>query len=167
MPRDKPKRSYWDSCVFLAFISREQKDDHGVIVRELLEAARKGEMEIITSVLTITEVAFAEREKLARSTSHAALREIENLWDHPAVRLAGFNRLTAVSARDLIRKAMPLKLSLQAADAIHLSTASRTRCQEILTYDPKWVTYAALVGGIKIGEPAITQPPLAFEKGPA
>ncbi len=160
MPGDKPKRSYWDSCVFLALINREP--GRAVVVGELMESARKGEIEVVTSLLSVTEVAYAVIEKQSGSPSDATLIKIDKLWDHPSpVKLVEFHRLIAVSARDLMRRAVPKGLSLKPPDAIHLSTASRHQCDEILTYDPKWAAYADLVG-VQIREPVVAALPLDF-----
>lgn len=158
-PKDKPRRSYWDSCVFLALINREP--GRSTVVNELMEHARKGDLEVVTSLLTITEVAYAVAEKHSPST--ATLAGIDKLWDHASpVKLVEFHRLIAVDARDLMRQGLPKGLSLKPPDAIHLSTASRNGCAEILTYDPKWTAYAGLVG-VPVSEPAIAQGVLDYE----
>jgi predicted nucleic acid-binding protein len=160
MPGDKPKRSYWDSCVFLALINGET--DRVTVISELLESARKGEIEVVTSVLTITEVAHATVERQSGSLSSELLRKIDALWEPPSpVKLAEFHRLIAEGARDLMRRALQEGRRLKPADAIHLSTAARNRCDEVLTYD-KLTGYADMVG-VKISEPSCAVQPLPYE----
>ena len=48
---------YWDSCLFIAWLKDEQRktgDMDGV--REVIEQAKRREVKLITSVLTLTEV---------------------------------------------------------------------------------------------------------------
>ena len=66
------------------------------------------------------------------------------------------------NARNLMRLALPEGRRLKPPDAIHMSTAVRTQCQEILTYDPKWAAYAGALG-VKISEPISAAIPLPFE----
>jgi predicted nucleic acid-binding protein len=161
MRGDKPKRSYWDSCVFLAWINGEE--DRADVVSELLESARKDEITVVTSVLTITEVAYATAESESGILSTDVLRRIDALWDPPSpVKLAEFHRLIAVNARNLMRLAVPGGQRLKPPDAIHMSTAVRSQCEEILTYDPKWAAYADALS-VKIGEPSSAVIPLPFD----
>jgi len=60
MPGDK-LRSYWDACLFLAWINNEP--ERAAVVDSLLTSARLGEIEIVTSVISVTEVALAATEK--------------------------------------------------------------------------------------------------------
>jgi predicted nucleic acid-binding protein len=161
MPGNNPKRSYWDSSVFLAWINGEE--DRADIVSGLFESARRGEITVVTSVLTITEVAYATAETASATLSAEVLGRIDALWDPPSpVRLAEFHRLIAANARNLMRLALPDGRRLKPPDAIHMSTAVRTQCQEILTYDPKWAAYAGTLG-VRIDKPMSAVIPLPFE----
>ena len=161
MPGDKAKRTYWDSSVFLAWINGEK--DRADIAGGLLESAQRGDIAVVTSVLTITEVAFATAERVSGTPSDEILGRIDALWDPPSpVRLAEFHRLVAMQARDLMRGALSNGLRLKPPDAIHMSTAARTQCREILTYDPKWASYAGILG-IKIVQPTNAVVPLPFD----
>jgi predicted nucleic acid-binding protein len=160
MPGNGPKRSYWDACVFLAWINGEP--GRSSVVDELLRNARAGDLEIITSVLSITEVAYATPEKQSRTLSPATLTSIDSLWEPPSpIKLVEVHRLIATEARHLLRGALPDALALKPPDAIHLSTARRTTCQEFLTYDPKLQKYAGTIG-LPVREPAVAQMPLEF-----
>jgi predicted nucleic acid-binding protein len=162
MPGREPKRSYWDSSVFLAWINGEEERTD--VVDALLQSARKGEITVVTSVLTITEVAYATAESQYGTPSAGVLHRIDALWDPPSpVTLAEFHRLIAVDARNMMRQALPGGRRLKPPDAIHMSTAVRSRCEEILTYDPKWAAYAGELG-VKIAEPSSAAVPLPFDK---
>src|SRR3984885_3410939 len=136
MPGDKVPRSYWDACVFLAWLNNEP--DRAAVVDSLLRSAGAREMEIVTSVLSVTEVAHVAAEKKSGILSSAALTRIERLWEPPSpIRLVEVHRLIATDARDLMRQVTPEGRVLKAPDAIHLCTAKWAGCDEFLTYDPK------------------------------
>lgn len=106
MPGNNMPRSYWDSCVFLAWINNEP--ERAGIVDSLLRSARAGEFEIVTSVISVTEVALAAEAKQSGRLSNAALTRIDRLWEPPSpVKLVEVSRLIAAGARDLIRHAAP------------------------------------------------------------
>ena len=151
MMAGKPaKRSYWDSCVFLAWIKGEP--GRATHVDALLNEARKGQLEVVTSVISITEVALAAPAKEPGAVDAEVLKKIDALWQPPSpVKLAEFHRLIAVDACDIMRRAAAQGRSLRPPDAMHLSTAARTRCDEFLTYD-KLSAYAPLIN-IPISEP--------------
>ena len=159
MPGDK-LRSYWDACLFLAWINNEP--ERAAVVDSLLTSARLGEIEIVTSVISVTEVALAATEKQSGTLSAATLIKIENLWEPPSpIKLVEVHRLIATAARDLMRQATPDGLRLRAPDAIHLSTAPRAACDEFLTYDPKLQKYAGMIG-LPVREPVSSALPLEF-----
>lgn len=60
MPADRP-RIYFDANVFLAYIGNEE--GRADTVQTLLDEARRGEIEILTSVLSIAEVANGAHER--------------------------------------------------------------------------------------------------------
>ncbi len=92
------------------------------------------------------------------------LAAIDNLWEPPSsVKLVEVHRLIATEARNLMREATPDGRVLRGPDAIHLSTARRTACDEFLTYDPGLIKYAGVIG-LPVREP--TPDELAFEFGP-
>jgi predicted nucleic acid-binding protein len=164
MPGDIP-RSYWDSCVFLAWINNEP--ERAGVVDSLLRSARAGEFEIITSVISVTEVALAAEEKQSGTLSQTALLRIDRLCGPPSpVKLVEVSRLIATGARDLMRQAAPDGLSLKPPDAIHLSTAPRAHCDEFLTYDPKLQKYAGLIA-VSVKQPVSAALPLDFDTGDA
>jgi predicted nucleic acid-binding protein len=160
MPGDGPLRSYWDACVFLAWINGEP--GRSDVVESLLRSARAGDLEIVTSVISVTEVAFAAPEKQSGAPSPATLATLDSLWEPPSpIKLVEVHRLIATGARNLMRQGAPGGLALKPPDAIHLSTALRAACKEFLTYDPKLHKYAGMIG-LPIREPVSDQLPLDF-----
>lgn len=160
MPGDRLRRSYWDACVFLAWINGEP--GRSTVVDALLRSARAREFEIVTSVISITEVALAAEEKRTGALSVVTLAAIDNLWEPPSpVKLVEVHRLIAIDARNLMRQATPGGLVLRPPDAIHLSTAPRAACDEFLTYDANLHKYAGMIG-LPVKEPVSDQLALEF-----
>jgi predicted nucleic acid-binding protein len=156
-------RFYWDSCVFLSYI-------HGLPDRlpdidALLEEARKGKIEIVTSTVTVVEVAFAATEKATKILDQAVEDKISKLWLPPSpVRLIEFYELIAERARSLVRQAVPEGWSLQAMDAIHLSSAKQIGVEAFHTYDKNLDKYTTAMG-FTIERPLVAQIELLLQPG--
>lgn len=147
---------YWDSCVFLDYI--HQTPERLPVIEQLLLNARDGEVEIVTSVATIVEVAFATSEKSAAALDPTAEADIGSLWqaDSP-VRLAEFHQGIAEDARALMREGITQGWGrLQPYDAIHLATAQRLAVTEIHTYDTALGKFGPAVG-CPVVEPHVAQ----------
>lgn len=136
---DPTRRIYWDSCVFLSYL--EEEAGRIEILETLRHQSARGEIEIVTSVATIVEVAFVATERAGGKLSAEAETAIDGLWSDRIVRLIEFHELIAREARRLIRIGLAQGWSLKGFDAIHLATAHRARLAECHTYDGAWVKY--------------------------
>jgi predicted nucleic acid-binding protein len=151
----KPTRAYWDSCVFISYIEADQA--RIADIDALFEEARKGSLEIVTSVATITEVAFIESERYGQALDRSVEQEIDKLWTPPSpVKLVEFHQLIATDARDLQRLAMTKGWSLKPYDAIHLATARWINADRFDTYDDKLPRYSADIR-LTVGKPLASQ----------
>jgi len=143
----KAKVIYWDSNVFIHYI--EETPTYNQILGELLRQAGRNEVEIVTSTLSIAEVAFHAEERNRNRLDPTVEGKINNLWaDRSVVHLIEFNQLIAYEARDLIRESISNGWTgLKGADAIHLAFARRLRAEEIHTCERhnKWTKYAPYV----------------------
>ena len=161
MDRDE-RLVYWDSCCFTHFI--ENDPGKADLLESLLLSSGNGGFQIVTSALSIAEVAFVASER--GQLNDVVVDQIEALWaDTLAVRIAEFHEGIARATRDLLRECASRGWTgLRSADAIHLTTAKLLGAAEIHTYDSKWLRYAEIVG-IPIGEPTtlqanrVTRPP--------
>lgn len=152
---DPPLRIYWDSCVFLNYVN--QTPDKLPAIDQLLLNARNGEVEILTSVLAVAEVAFAAQEKAQGQLDPETEKKIQALWTPPApVQLVEFHVLIAEGARGLIRSALGQGWSLKPYDAVHLATAQRMRAGKVHTYESKWRRYSGMIGCL-VEEPSAEQ----------
>jgi predicted nucleic acid-binding protein len=133
---------YWDSCVMLSYINGDS--NRLPDIEALLDRSGK-DFRLVTSVLSIVEVAFAKIEQDARALSDEQAAAISKLWEpNSPITTSEFYQLIAEDAQALIREAMTRKWSLQAADAIHLATADRLKVVEFHTYDQPLEKYSEI-----------------------
>lgn len=160
-----PERVYFDACVFLSLINANA--DRVPMIEKLVQECKENDRQIITSALSITEVAFAAAEQQAGSLDPAQLAKIDAFWapESPYL-LVELHQLVAQDARDLVRETVGPGHTLKAADAIHLASALRARATHFYTYDEKLLN---LQHGhpIKIVKPALRTAQLEYQAGPA
>lgn len=159
---------YCDSCVFLAYFNEEA--GRVEVLDQLFEDIRANpSLKLVTSVITITEVAFAANERTQTGNFRLrpdAVGRMEALWnDDLLVRFIEVHQAIARDARDLMRWGVGKGLRLRTADAIHLASARNAGVGEFFTYD-NLKSYAPVVGYSIVG-PYVLNPrlPLNFDEG--
>ncbi len=159
MPADL-RRLYFDANVFLAYVSDE--DGRADTVQALLDEARRAEILILTSVLSIAEVAYGAHER-DQGLTEAGEEAIEELWTPSSpITLVDVSQAVTRNARTIIRVAKIQGLSgFRGADAVHLATARMFDCDVIFTYEGearrmRWQQ----VAGIPVSEPVTDTPQL-------
>lgn len=157
-------RYYWDANVFLSYVDgTPERLPH---IDALLSQARRGEIEIVTSVASITEVAFGSVEMDERALSPEIQQQINGLWaPNSPVKLAEVSILMVEGARELMRQAIPEGRKVpKPMDAIHLSTAQRLRVAAFHTYDDPLLKIARRIG-LTANTPIAESPHLPMEYG--
>jgi len=133
MTADLP-RIYLDANVLLSYVS--DAPERADVVQSLLEDAEDGKVHLLTSNLSIAEVAYiASDQEPGHGTDDEAT--IDELWtpDSP-VKLAEFSRLVAHRARSIIRKSRDNETArVRSADAVHLATAEINECDRFYNYE--------------------------------
>src|SRR5712691_5155350 len=139
-----PRRIYWDACVWIALIQREQiRDVNGRLVedrygmcRNVIAAAERDQLEIATSALSYAEV--------CKNPGVADLTEdkIAAFFEKDYVLPVNLDRAAGERARALMRSGFS---RLKPADACHLATAALANAEEMHTFDDKLL---ALTGKI-------------------
>jgi len=146
------RRVYWDSNVFLSAINATK--ERLPIIEAILDDCDHGDVEIYTSVLSITEVAFADSEKQYRQLSAETKARIDKLWVPPSpIKLEEISQHIANEAKHLMRQAIPEGWSLKPADAIHLATAKRRIVNEFHTYDTDRLAKFSKITGYPVVQP--------------
>jgi predicted nucleic acid-binding protein len=147
---------YWDANVLSSYV--QDLPGRADVAEELLDRARAREMTIITSVVSIAEVAFAAEEHQSRALSAQAEERIDELWTPASpIQLAEFFEAVAVDARTLIRQGRVNDRSLKPMDAIHLATAQRLGVIDFHTHDEPLQRWSDVLG-FPVREP-FTQTP--------
>ena len=133
----KARVIYWDSCVFLHYIEGTRQW-MPVLDALLEEASQSNDLVIVTSTISITEVAFAEPERDNQNLDPKIVAAIDDLWnDRSAVKLVEYSEVIARDARELLRRKVQLGRHLKPMDAIHLATAVNRHVSDFHTMDGK------------------------------
>lgn len=133
MPADI-RRVYFDANVFLAYVGNEL--GRADTVQTLMDEARRGQTEILTSTLSIAEVAFGAHER-DHGLTEAGEEAIDQLWTPASpITLVDVSQAVTRNARTLIRSARADGVGgFRGADAIHLATARMFGCDTVFTYE--------------------------------
>ena len=136
--------TYWDSCLFLDYLNATP---NGVeIVSPLVDAARAAEFTIVTSTLSLAEVAYVRRE-LREGLDPKVEDGIDNMFrDESLLTLVEYDQEIGADARRLIRRTVSEDKRLKPADAIHLATAIAVGASVLYTFDLGLIGYANSLG---------------------
>jgi len=156
---------YWDTCIFLAWLKNETTRKSGEMegIHDCLERLKKRQINIMTSVITYTEITSLK-------VPAGVDTMLEEVLQRPNCAKIGVDMRVAKLARDLRNYYLekPDKYSgktLNVPDSLHLATAILYRAQEFHTFDEtnnsKYQTIGLLqlngdVGGHKL---TICKPP--------
>lgn len=118
---------YWDAKVFIDYLSLADPADGSSPIVSMIYAAseRPQRAKIITSVISIAEVAYSTEEKNTGQLNDDARRIIDSLWSitSPIEVVEAYPELCR-DARDLARTLKGKgRAGLRGADAIHVATA--------------------------------------------
>lgn len=137
-----PVRHYWDAQAFIAWLAGIEGQAEAC--RNVLEAAREGEVQLVTSALTLVQIADpADRPKL----DAAKLDSLQRFFLNSFILLRALDRETAHLAQELLLE----HPSLEREQAIHAATALSARLHIVETFDT-----GLLELHNKIGQPPLT-----------
>lgn len=142
----RPQRIYWDANCFLSYIN---EDPRWLSVLDILleDANIHRSIEIVTSVISVAEVAFAAVAKLNRALSPGEEAKIDGFWTSPGITLVEVNERVARLGREIKRDdALKGRTGKRTADILHVATARFVRVQEMHTVDGDMKKYSNLYG---------------------
>lgn len=130
----RPHRVYLDSNVLLAYLANE--DGRASVVASILEDATAKGMKLVTSVLSIAEVAYISTDR-AGTNLLGSEEAIDQLWAPSSpINVVGVSAKVARNARTIIRKSKSLEMKVvKPPDAIHLASAIAADCDRLYTYE--------------------------------
>lgn len=109
--------------------------------------AKAGGILLVTSAISIAEVAYLAPEGLGQPLDQAIEDKIEDMWRwRQAIRIVETHAGIGRRARDLLRHALEHGWQRNARDAIHLASAQHADVAAVHTYDAKWDRYSSLIG---------------------
>jgi len=90
----KPRRRYWDAACFIAWLGDET--ERVPLLTPLIREAEAGNLQIVTSVLTLVEVLYNQRREVPSAEEAEA---IEGFFEHEYILLVNLDRDLASRAR--------------------------------------------------------------------
>lgn len=158
--RTRPIRAYLDANVLIAYVANEE--GRASMVESVLDDARDEKIELLTSVLSITEVAFIATDH-ADGDPLGSEEAIDQLWVPASpIHVVDISTRIAREARAIIRQSKSRGTrAVKPADAIHLASASIHDCDRVFTYENESTRrrWAELIG-LTVAEPFLDEPPL-------
>jgi len=156
----KPLIRYWDSSCFLAWLKPEPARYDAC--KEVLRAAEQGQVQIVTSTISLTEVIKLNKGPI--QIPHEAEKAISAFFKQEYIVLLQLTRFIGEAARALIW-AYP---ALRPKDAIHAATAMKANALDLHTFDKDFLPLDGKLGssGLRIAEPHMPQKSLALELPP-
>jgi predicted nucleic acid-binding protein len=155
-----PKIYYWDSSVFCAFFSQEPNRTENVA--QILEEAESGEVIIVTSFMTLTEVIKLDGAKPTRVEDQ---KLITQFFKKDYFEWVNFDRGIAEAAREL----MWAHDGVKSKDAVHIAsavevTAMGVKLDALHAYDGAFAKLSGKIAGLKcqMGEPMPSQMTMAL-----
>jgi predicted nucleic acid-binding protein len=138
---------YWDSSAFLGWLAKEpdKVDDCRGVIRQ----AEAGNLQIVTSALSLAEVIKIKGETPLPLSSSALIREF---FKHEYIVVRQLDRFTAETARELI-----WEHGLAHNDAVHLATAIRAGLHRMDSFDVDHLKLSGQFSDLVIGRPDVPE----------
>lgn len=120
MPQRKGDRRYWDSCTILHWLQRDPDaplDELATQIARGLHLAQDGQLMIVVSAFTLTEVLHLRGEKSLPEDRRA---DVLRFFDRSSIVVRELDRRTGELARDLV-----WSHGIDPKDSVHVATALR------------------------------------------
>ena len=150
-------RRYWDTVCFLGWLNEES--DKVEACQGVIDAAEKGEIEIVTSAYTLCEVLYLKGHQPIEKEQAAKIKEF---FENDYIHVIPVDRVIADMARDVY-----WDHNVKPKDAVHVATALRAEVSIFDTFDPELIRLNNSIGNppLIIGVPNIPiQREIEFEE---
>lgn len=141
---------YFDASIFIAWFNDEP--GRSDTIEEILTASFEGRLRVITSVVSLTEVAYFRTEPSGLDQNQLDQRINALLLNDRLIGLIPFDQRIALRARQLVRVRSGGRRGLTVLDAIHLASAELADSDFFATYDRDFAQASDEVT-MRIGEP--------------
>ena len=129
MPIGKDYKVYWDTCIFLAWMSNEKRDAGDMEgLAKIASLVERAEVTLITSTLTRAEI-------LASKTPSEAMKRYDLLLRRSNVVPQNVDLSIAKLTSEIMDFYLNTDFELLTPDAIHLATAIHYNADEFHTFD--------------------------------
>lgn len=119
------RRRYWDADCFLGWLNGEP--DKVPTLEPVIRLAEAGQLEIVTSFVTMCEVLFLRRPDVPRPEQ---AEQIEAFFEQPYIVPVAVDRVLAEQARKVV-----WEHAVAPRDAIHVATAHEAGVEQLDTFD--------------------------------
>jgi len=145
---DNPKRICWETSCFSARFNEEL--GRVDVCEAIIEAAKKGDIELYTSFITVCEWA-----KIKNEYASEAEDTIAEFLRNPYIRLVAIDWSISRITRDLVRR-----YDLDVRNAIHLATAIKLKVDVLHSYDTDLLNLNGKIPEVKV---VICKPAFNFQ----
>lgn len=154
-----PDRRYWDTSVFFAYFADQA--DRRERCRPIVRRAEAGEMEIVTSALSVAESLYVpDGGELLPDENR---EEVRRFFQHDFIVMVQIDRPTALRSQDLV-----WDYGVAPKDALHLASALTANVPQFDTYDEKLYRLDAEIGDspvLRISEPYVEPTAEELQRG--
>ena len=141
MPRGSKPTYYWDACIFLAWLQDEVRAPGEMDgVSEVASVVSRGEANLVTSVMTRTEV-------LESSLTAAARRKFDEIFKRSNIYQLDVTQSVSSVAHEIRDHYHRIGRNVKTPDATHLATAITHKVTEFQTFDNKMLNLNGNVAG--------------------
>lgn len=132
----RPRRVYWDACAWISYIAQEKEvplkgggiENRFEKCRRVLNLARDGKLEVVTSAFTLAEVCKDPDIK------NSPLDNLASYFQKSYVLVIPVDLSIGRAAQELQTAGV---IGIKPPDAIHVASARRAQVSEFHTYDRK------------------------------
>jgi predicted nucleic acid-binding protein len=140
----RPNRLYWDTGVFIEYFTNDPASPYLDAIKELHTRAKRGEFQICTSVISISEAAFISPAEFRNGLFVGGHEEdLDEMWaDYPAILCVNLDPQIAQQARAMKRWAVTKHIGrVDPDDLLHMATALYLKVGAVHTLEKKWFPY--------------------------